>query len=509
MNARAHSMHAEVHPARVMQKIDLLLGLRYQPHQWSDLLRLLKPAARELGVTEMSDFLTSLVQGQQDNHFVSVLAKHLTIGESYFFREIIVFSLLRETLIPELLARKEARGDFRLRVWCAGCSTGEEAYSIAILLDSFLGQRPEWSYEILGTDINPIAVQRAREGVYRDWSFRDVPMELHSAYFGKTEEGRHAVVPMLKHHTEFRVLNLVAAPALFPTGFDIIFCRNVLMYFTREKVKDVVQGFRRALREDGWLIPSLTETTLINNPGFEGVRFGDATVFRKQASMPEMLKFHREAPKEDVGEETAASEQKSSLINVLSALFTTTEAPAPPSSAKEQSSSAEEQWPSAEEMHGVNKDAVIADKPGSGDAATGNEVMPKSASTKERVARAKELADAGNLQEALQQISEAIAENKMDPHAHYTHGTILREYGETTAALQSFERALYLHQDFIPAHFSIATLHRQLGNGARARRHFSIALHLLGELTDSDGILEPGEITARKMEDIIHTFLEQ
>jgi chemotaxis protein methyltransferase CheR len=201
----------------VLQKIDTLLGFRYQPHQWSDLLRLLKPAARELGYADLEDFLARLAKGDQDEKTLNVLAKHLTIGESYFFREIVVFSILGSGSSRN--ARTQARaGRAGVRVWSAGCSTGEEVYSIAILLDSFLSDLPDWQFTVLGTDVNPVAVERAREGVYRDWSFRDVPMDIHAAYFERTEDGKHAVVDRIKQRTEFRQLNLVTAPALFPTA---------------------------------------------------------------------------------------------------------------------------------------------------------------------------------------------------------------------------------------------------------------------------------------------------
>ena len=197
MSAEVHTVHTEtdVQLAEVLKRIDALLGLRYQPHQWSDLLRLLKPAARELGYSDLNAFLAWLLTARVEGREMDVLAKHLTIGESYFFREIVVFSILREKILPELIERKQARGERHLRVWSAGCSTGEEVYSIAILLDALIEEHPGWDYSVLGTDVNPVAIERAREGCYRDWSFRDVPLDLHAAYFARAEDGKHSVSP--------------------------------------------------------------------------------------------------------------------------------------------------------------------------------------------------------------------------------------------------------------------------------------------------------------------------
>jgi len=509
--ARAQNLDSGIHLASVMQKIDTLLGLRYQPHQWSDLLRLLKPAARELGFTDTSAFLAWLVNSEHDENVIRTLAKHLTIGESYFFREIVVFSILRDHVLPALLERKQSQGDNHVRIWSAGCSTGEEVYTLAILLDSFLEGKEGWKYSVLGTDVNPVAIERAREGKYRDWSFRDVPAEIHSSYFEQTDDGRHEVVARIKDRTEFKMLNLVSAPALYPGGFDLVFCRNVLMYFTREKVKNIIQGFRRSLTEGGWLIPSLTETTLINNPGFEGVRFGEATLFRKQAHIPQILTFRHEK------QETADTEKEESvplppkgLRNPFAGLFSSrdkhiekADAPAhetpafprPQADTPQGSSSRADATPvrdmaAAEQTPSVQPEKQLPDN------------------VHHLILEARQHADAGRLDDAIVVAKQAISLNKMDPHAHYMHGTILRENGETTQALQAYERALYLNQDFIPAHFSIATLHHQLGNTAKARRHFSIALQLIETEGDLERILEPGEISAKRMIEVIHTFID-
>ncbi|MDX9758760.1 MAG: protein-glutamate O-methyltransferase CheR, partial [Bacteroidota bacterium] len=365
----ARHLGTTVSVAAVFQKIDALLGLRYQAHQWSDLLRLLKPAARELGYDEVDEFLTNLVHGEQDARHADVLARHLTIGESYFFREIVVFSILRERILPELVERKESQGDRTLRVWSAGCSTGEEVYSIAILLEAIIADRSGWRYEVLGTDVNPSAIQRAREGVYRDWSFRDVPLDLHAAYFEQTAEGKHAVIARIKENTEFRVLNLVNTPTLFPSGFDIIFCRNVLLYFTRDKVNGVVQGFRRALREHGWLIPSLTETTLINNPGFEGARFGDATLYRKQAHIPRLFTLRPSRTEEDRDARSSDAPPPAGHRNPFTALISSRGAESQP-----------DPNPVTETADRVSADRVSADRVSADRVSAGHGIAERSAS---------------------------------------------------------------------------------------------------------------------------------
>ena len=231
-----------LHPHLVLAKLERLLGLRYLPHQWTDLLRLLKPAASELRFPDVQRCLAWLEHEEQTTEHVHILARHLTIGESYFFREIVLFSLLRDTIVPNILRRKSETGDSLLRVWSAGCSTGEEAYSLAIVIASMLPDDSPMRVQILGTDVNPTAVQRAREGRYREWSFRDMSPGLKDMWFDVDGEQRYTVKERLRSMTHFETLNLIDAHN-FPLQMDIILCRNVLMYFTRQVVQDIITGF--------------------------------------------------------------------------------------------------------------------------------------------------------------------------------------------------------------------------------------------------------------------------
>src|SRR6185369_3291595 len=131
-----------------------------------------------------------LVSGQLDKEQLETLAGHLTIGETYFFREQSSFDILENSILPDLIASRRGRGQ-RLRIWSAGCSTGEEAYSLAILLSRLIPDQREWQITILATDINSSALGKAVQGVYSDWSFRGVPQWIRQRYFKKTHDGRY------------------------------------------------------------------------------------------------------------------------------------------------------------------------------------------------------------------------------------------------------------------------------------------------------------------------------
>ncbi len=498
-----------------MKRIESILGLRYQQHQWSDLLRLLKPAARELGFIDVSDCVVWLAQGEISTDQVRILGKHLTIGESYFFREIVVFSILKEHILPDLIEKKQKHGDKSLRIWSAGCSTGEEVYSLAILLDSFLADMEGWDFSVHGTDINPSALTRAAAGHYREWSFRDLPDGILDQYFRKLDDGRYEVDPRIRLKTEFTFCNLADAPGQFPTGYDIVLCRNVLMYFTRDKIREIIQGFRRSVRDGGWLIPSLTETTLINNAGFEGQRFGEATLFRKAPRIPNVIPMKPKSAGAKSAQASAdgpsESQWRSSFASIL------------PFKTKHQAAAAAKgETPQKNERAGEPTARAFDDDtyavPGeeiSGQ--TSADVVVKKAAEPRKATKntpevsllqiARKLADQGALDEASATAKMAVEQSKMDPQSHFMYATILREMGETSLALEEFHRALYLDHGYIAAHFAMGSLYQHLGDRQRARRHLRNALELLEAMEQPDALIDPGELTARRMTDIIRIML--
>ncbi|MBI3921511.1 MAG: protein-glutamate O-methyltransferase CheR, partial [Armatimonadetes bacterium] len=171
------------------------------------------------------------------------LVSALANNESYFFRDSGQFSLLKYHLLPELIAQNRQRGT--LRLWSAGCSTGEEPYSLAILIDQLLPRKEDhWEVQILGTDIDGEALQRAREGVFGKWSFRAMPPDIQRNYFHPRRDVWE-VDNRIRKMVTFRLGNLLSDP--FPNrtlgicDMDLILCRNVFIYFDRGAVTEVVR----------------------------------------------------------------------------------------------------------------------------------------------------------------------------------------------------------------------------------------------------------------------------
>lgn len=490
-----------VNPQRVIARLEALLGLRYMQHQWSDLLRLLRPVADEMGFESVQACLLWIEYGAQDADAVNTLARHLTIGESYFFREIGVISVLRETLIPEILDRKVRGGERTLNIWSAGCSTGEEVYTLAMMVASMLEVDDPMRVRILGTDINSAALERARHGVYRDWSFRDMPSELVDTWFTEEMPGRYAVHPRLRDMVEFRQLNLVEL-ASYPTGFDLILCRNVLMYFTRDVVGRIVQSFRRSLRDDGWLVPSMTEVTLVNAPGLESRRFGEVTLFTRQNRIATLLQFTRQEAAEQESSEDSHEHYHfrnpfASLLHLREDVDTTLSENATP---------ADDTVPDTADSHGEAGTREFSPSHSAAAEQGDHERRLNSGDSESLLREALALADSGLLEQARTLAARAVELEKMKPEAHFVLATILREMGETTAAAASFDRALYLDHEMIVAHVAAAAVQRMLGRADRALRHIATARGLLLRLGGHDAAVPLSDLTAGALLDMLGTL---
>ncbi len=206
-----------------------------------------------------------------DEEVFASLCASVTVQESYFFREPVTLAFLRDTVLPELATRT---GD--IRVWSAGCAGGEEAYTVAMMLaDAGLGSRAR----VLGTDLSAAAVAKAREGIYKSWSLRGVNQLAVDTYF-RPEDTRHAVLDRYRQGVEFAEHNLLDdVPDRAP--FDVVLCRNVLIYLTPDAVRRVAERLMRALRPGGWLLTGVSDPVLDGVDGLERLRTVMGTAYRR------------------------------------------------------------------------------------------------------------------------------------------------------------------------------------------------------------------------------------
>ncbi len=209
----------------------------------------LKPVLRDAGLSNFDDLARAL-QTDPRSDLARRVTETLTINETSFFRDRTLFTALSERLLPRLLAARGATR--RLRIWCAGCSTGQEPFSVAMLVDEATRQQPGWRAEILATDLSRAAIEQAQRGTYSQFEVqRGLPVALLLRHFTRQGElwqiGDH-----LRGRVTFRTHNLMSVA---PEGgrFDVVFCRNVLFYFDAVTKRRVLHQFSRVLADDGIL----------------------------------------------------------------------------------------------------------------------------------------------------------------------------------------------------------------------------------------------------------------
>ena len=209
----------------------------------------------------LHDIVISLAKGDVDNYFQRLriyketdpiwqdLLNALTIGETYFLRDRAHFHLLREYILPDIIEKH--RHDRTLNIWSIGCATGEEPYSLAITLSEILPDYRDWDINITGLDLNARALHTARRGVYRKWAFRHTDIDFQNRYFDPTPTGLQ-IKTELQRMVHFRNANLFASHPQFNS--DLILCRNVLLYFSRDYTRRAEMILHDALQPEGWLL---------------------------------------------------------------------------------------------------------------------------------------------------------------------------------------------------------------------------------------------------------------
>src|ERR1043166_2752887 len=273
------------------------VGLHFPEARWRELERGICSIARDFEFDDVESCIRWLLSSSSTQPQIEALAIYLTVGETYFFRDPQSFDTLAHRILPSVI--KDRRGtDRHLKIWSAGCCTGEETYSIAILLRQVLSDLKDWQITILGTDINPRFLDKAAQGTYGEWSFRGVAPEIKERYFAKKRNGRFEVLPEIKSMVTFSHLNLVEES--YPSSLsninavDVIFCRNVLMYFGAEAAKQVIQKFHLSLSDGGWLIVSPTETSHVLYSQFAAISCSGMIFYKKDRDRPSVQTSYEE-----------------------------------------------------------------------------------------------------------------------------------------------------------------------------------------------------------------------
>ncbi len=386
------------------------------------------------------------------------LLSELTVGETYFFREPAAFDFLRRTVLPGLRGRRDIP-----RAWSAGCATGEEAYSLAILFEQEgLGGR----YELLGTDLCRGALERARRGVYRPWSLRGERAAAVRPYLEHVGS-LYRVVEGIRSRVTFRALNLARDP--YPCtggrGLDVILCRNVLIYLDRETVRRVADGLLQALAPGGWLLTASSDPPLAEQAPFEVVTAPEGVFYRRGSIGA------RAAPAGQLVAETApAFEANTPGEGPFGDGSRHAEPAAPP--AESERSPPPPVRSAADEAAQVRAALRRGDYTRAAELTAGFEDDPALAALRVRALTGLDL------RSAEQACAAAVSRHPLATEMAYLHAALLVDLGRQDEAAEALRRVLYLDASLAVAHFTLGSVLERLGDADGARRAYRNALDL-------------------------------
>ena len=247
--------------------------------------RLASGAVKTGNGREYLELLTNLAFKDAETR---ALLNEITIGETCLFRSMPQINALKNVILPELAQERSKLGLKKLKVWSAGCSTGEEPYTLAMFLlahkDTLL---KDWAFEIQATDLNDRSIETARAGIYGDYALRNTPEEFKHKYFTPADAGKLKVRDEVKARITFQRLNLNDdSRMVFMKGMDLIFCCNVLIYFDMTSKKRVVQHFFSNLMPNGCFFLGHAESLYQVNDQFRLVHLPGTTLYRKPGPEP-------------------------------------------------------------------------------------------------------------------------------------------------------------------------------------------------------------------------------
>lgn len=425
--------------------------------------------ATRLGYRNLGDYYNALAGDEQE---FNELLNLVTINETSFFRFPAQFEALRNHVLPELMAAKTGASK-GIRVWSAGCSTGEEPYSVAMsLIDSGIelaGYKPQ----VLGTDVSTKALARAKAGVYGKRAMSSVPADALARFFEPTLTGDYRVNEKVRSYVDFGYQNLIREP--YPLSlmgnWDVIFCRNVTIYFRLESTRRVVSNFYDSLNDGGYLFVGHSETLTSINETFEAVEVGGVFLYRKPASRKSFAFGQQPARRQRPAkaEESAARPERPTRTP-RPATAAASVAPADGVQATLEGARADLRDGRPERVLEAVA-SVLASDPNNAEA---------------HLLSAYVHADVGNYDEAMGAADRALAINPLLPVAHYILGIIHQRQGDTVRAVSELKKTIYIDANFALAHLNLANIHKAQRKWDSAAKEYENALKALRQSPNGD-----------------------
>ena len=462
------------------------IGLDYPEDKRAMLGRGLASVMNLIGCADFDELYRRLSSLPTSSVLWDQVISVLTIGETYFFRNTSHFDALTKNILPALMVERE-HTNRRIRIWSAGCATGEEPYSLAILMKETIPDLERWNILILATDLNRDALHKAQVGRYGAWSFRGVEKRVQETYF-RLDQNQYVIADDIKSMVTFDYLNLVADP--FPSltnntnAMDVLMCRNVTIYFNEPVTRSVILKFHASVVDGGWLIPGPSEPNLLYYGDFQTRNFPGTVVYQKSAAL-------KPAP----------------VFNPAVA-FPRPVSPPPTVSAPQRTAPAFPKAPPPDPYHQA-LDYMRAERTDEALKKLYEKIAKEPSFAPAYVALGKIYANLGNLEEAQQYCERAIQFDKLHPEPYYTLSMIYQQHGLHDQAVDVLKKTIYLDRQFVLAHYNLAQIYYHQNEPVLARRSLQNAQRLLEGKTREDLVPEgDGLIVGRLLELIASQLAE-
>ncbi len=464
-------------------------GLHFPEKRRTDLEAGIRQAFATSTCTNLDEYYRLLQDPKDGAVEMDRLINALTVSETHFFRNAGQFDALYNHVLPQIIQRR--RPLCTLRIWSAGCASGEEPYSIAIMLRELLPDVDEWAITILGSDVNTESLHRARKAVYGEWAFREARARQCRPRYFRPQGNRYELIPEVRRMVTFAQLNLAenSYPAYETntTFMDLILCRNVMIYFTESVTIKIVERFYNALAEGGWLIVGHSEHSLTTYRHFQAHNYPDAILYQR-TGQPTVL------PSDwDWLTASPAQDEPSPLSVPVS-----NPAPAP---VDVQSTPPVE----IEEGDSFERAQELLDY---GHSEKGRDMLLKLVKSRPHHAPTCALlgqacANLGCWQEAEHWCRQAIGLDKLALKAYYILALVLHHQGKLDQAIEAMKKVIYIDRSYVPGHFGLADLYRSNGQLPQAQKSLDNARRLLEARAADELIPDSGGITVGRLREAI------
>ena len=374
----------------------------------------------------------------------------LTNNESYFFRDKGQLNLLKNQIFPDLIKRRQAQKT--IRICSAGCSTGQEPYTLAVLLKELLPDFQQWNLLILGVDLDRQAIEEAARGIYEPWSFRGVDEDIKQRYFQKIDNQYH-LNPEIKKLVKFQTVNLVQD--LFPQSqselreMDLILCRNVFIYFESSAIAKVLDKIYQTLQPSGYFLTGHTELSAQNLSQFDKVIFPESIVYQRPSE--------RKAQPETINKQNLGTTEKKRAIAV----------PTKPVISYKKTTEASPKKSSESTLNTNN--IAASDTP---------KTVLQEPSVLEIFIEVESLLSQEKYELALEQIQKALKIDSKNFKAHYFLAQIHANLGQYEQAIQSCQQALKIDSFAVSPYYLLAKIAEEQGNIEEAKRILKQIIYL-------------------------------